>query len=968
MAERSEAEINLKITGDPRGADQTVDALKRVQKASEDANKAGSGASGTIKTGTLKPTGGIPGPTESTADYADRQREAMRAETRRKMAEQEKQDLANASASVKTTPPADVSRAEALKASPKTIEDLKKQIADTKAELKAAQVAGGGTPPTKPPTKGGGGAAEEPPDKKELVSPAFEALQRAQDIAQRGGGTDESLGYAARRRQEATFAAAVREQERQQKEDLRKAAENQRTHAGLIRRFEAQGTTEPLENPEDDPKIQARLFERRRQQKIRYAQLFRTAEKEAGRSLEGEDPRGPGGGGGEDGEVEGGGGRPRRGPSRGDTVGVIRFAAALGGASIGLSLFAAAGRLLRSALDDLVQAQDQELRSLKDLTGTFGSAAPAAERFVQVLGRGPEAFGVIATRQLLENLKPLQTNLRITTPQLEGLATAATKLADIRNIPLVQAANLLEAAIRGDSTAAEGLGLRLDDVSVAVAYQSGRFAASFNSLSDYEKAQARLGVALREVNRVQQDTATQSDSLERAQRRAQLAQVDLAKELSGPAYGVAKAALDTYVAGLQKLKDAIDLIKSAAPDQSFKPPSEARQQYDANIAARNKFIADQVEGIQRLAKEQEELGKVGAGQAPGAAALITAGKILANITGIATIQANIKNNAATKEETAKIDAAIEATNKMKLEAELAGSSIIDIGKAGDTAKPSLDRVFAEFNKGASAAQASINSIRGAVTNLGALNEHQIASLVQKEAEQAAVRQKQLQEQTYSQDQLRKGLKDALAGTGPGAARDALQQQLDRLNQLTDAEREFITAQQESNKLQLEAAKLAGQSAQAQLGALTQNRALQDNDLRLQRDVLVAKNQFASPAERDRARRDAYQAKLVAPALGVAAFDANAPQRAIARQEEVNSLLTRIASATESSRQYQLDIAISIGGDLVIKGNGLGLLPADQADRIAALVEGRVAQAISAARRAAENVGDPTTTFGGLRPR
>lgn len=236
---------------------------------------------------------------------------------------------------------------------------------------------------------------------------------------------------------------------------------------------------------------------------------------------------------------------------------ILRFGTALFGVSAGLSLFTTAGHLVQQAITGIVATEVNAQRATRELTAAYGAASADFQRFATETSKTKEAFGVPDIEQATLALRPLGEQYRFTRGQLQDLVIAATKLADLHEIPLADAAKILDAAIRGSSQAADQLGLSLSDVQVAQRAFGGGLAGTFPALNEQQKALLRLTVALQEIDQAQKNAAGTTEPLSRGERAVTTALEDLIRAGSGASiltiatglFGEAAKALNLFGVG-----------------------------------------------------------------------------------------------------------------------------------------------------------------------------------------------------------------------------------------------------------------------------------------------------------------------------------------------------------------------------------------------------------------------------------
>lgn len=287
-------------------------------------------------------------------------------------------------------------------------------------------------------------------------------------------------------------------------------------------------------------------------------------------------------------------------------VHLLRFGAALFGVSTGLSLFTAAGNLIKNVVSGIVQTEVAAQQATRELAAAYGGASAEQARFAAQLSKGKEAFGVTEIEQATLALRPLGEQFQFTRAQMQDLVAAAAHLADIHEIPLADAAKALDAAIRGNSSSADALGLSLSTVQVAQRGMAEGTAGTFPSLTQQQKALLTLAVALKEVKDLQDRTASSAVPLSREARATATAVAALNGVFAGgavSALGSMAAAMATWVNGLKDL--------GKASDATLRPLGELNFRVDEIAAATGVTVPKLANAVDDIAKSAGNLGRAG---------------------------------------------------------------------------------------------------------------------------------------------------------------------------------------------------------------------------------------------------------------------------------------------------------------------------------------------------------------------
>lgn len=831
-------------------------------------------------------------------------------------------------------------------------------------------------------------------------------------------------------------------------------AESIKATAGFRKLLEAEGTTEEVK-PEDDTKKQEELYKLREQQQKKFV----AAEKKHQQDLR--NARRP-----EPEEHESNLGEIFKESGK-EALGLV---GALVGVNVGLGAVQAATEFAKEAFKALVETQEDALQSTKRLNAAYGEAAAGYQTFIASVSKGPEAFSEKDISAGVTALKPLKQELNLTTKDTEELIRTAAKLADIQEIPFGDALNALQGSLKGNSGAADALGLSLSGLEVSQRASNGEFLASYGLLTNAQKAHLVLAEAVKQVGEQFKNTEHEQDSLFRKQNEAAAAQLALNKAIGGGAYDVAIAGTDLYTQALNRLARAINEVKVAggkktesdthAPTPAHapvvekpttvegpqtktdthgnkdvvlktpepepepvhkpepehkvetkaepptehkpepehkvevtKPPTESKpepkpietakpeppkvekpvggaavqatiKEYSSEVGAVAGLAGDVVDAANKLPgivkvmvpvvgaitaykdvleiaqDKTEQFGKVagpafektkqesrdlfsaigqgidilGGGDNPILKLLNPAIPLLkAAKDGVKALNDELALN------TGDFNLELPDVNETRPKLQSVVTGLREVKHAAEDTGPTLVKIFADAAAEIGNASNRAAAIRGAVQNISALNPAQTDKLAARDAAVAIIRQKALQAQTKDAEQLEEALQKAYSTAPTSGVAVAIKAELDILHSLKDGYKELTEAQQESNRLRLEGAQLGAQTARAQLGALAQNRAVEDKQLEMQRNQFVARDRSVSPQERAQARRDIRAETIALPQLQTRAFDANAPQRASQRQEEVNGLMLRIANATEAQKQQAVDVTVTLSGSIDVGG-------------------------------------------------
>jgi hypothetical protein len=268
---------------------------------------------------------------------------------------------------------------------------------------------------------------------------------------------------------------------------------------------------------------------------------------------------------------------------------VVRFTTAAIGLGTGLSIASTAGHLLESGLTNIVQQAIATDQSMRNLTATFGTAATQYQQFVATASRQAGGFGENDLRAAVEAVRPLGEQFNLTTNQLEGLVSSAQKLATIRDVPLADALGAMQAALLGNATAADKLGLSMSDQQVAARAAGGAYRQTFDVLSDGEKTMLRYVELLKQVDTQQLRVADSGPSVATRAREIENAVNRLNSEIGkGPMSGLLEL-FGALGAGMQTSADAqqrsLNQSKAQVQDWSTYVDSVVKDTQDKILSA-----------------------------------------------------------------------------------------------------------------------------------------------------------------------------------------------------------------------------------------------------------------------------------------------------------------------------------------------------------------------------------------------
>lgn len=209
---------------------------------------------------------------------------------------------------------------------------------------------------------------------------------------------------------------------------------------------------------------------------------------------------------------------------------ILRFAGALTGLSIGLSLFTSAGQAIADSIDGASTSLIESQRVARATAAAYGTEASAFTRFATELSTAT-GFTSNAILQAALSARTLSENYGLSIQQTQNLIRVSADLAQIRGIGVAEAFDRVQSAIRGEAEASEFLGLTLNATFLKNNALGGSLKNTFETLTDGQKAQVVYTELLRQSAEFQGLAAQGAGGLEGAQRQANLAASDFSRTL-----------------------------------------------------------------------------------------------------------------------------------------------------------------------------------------------------------------------------------------------------------------------------------------------------------------------------------------------------------------------------------------------------------------------------------------------------
>lgn len=238
---------------------------------------------------------------------------------------------------------------------------------------------------------------------------------------------------------------------------------------------------------------------------------------------------------------------------------VLRFAGALTGVQIGLSLFTSAGAAARDAIGGAVQAQAEAQRTARATAAAYGALANSFTRFASALS-SQTGFTKESILEAALSARTLSTNYGLTIQQTQRLIQVSADLARVRGIGVAEAFERVQSAIRGEAEASEFLGLTLNATFLKNNAMNGSLKTTFEAMTDAQKAQVVYGEVLRQTAVFQGLAASSAGGLDDAMNRANTSghnlSVTLGKMIEGPAIASLNTATNATNALDKSLRDA----------------------------------------------------------------------------------------------------------------------------------------------------------------------------------------------------------------------------------------------------------------------------------------------------------------------------------------------------------------------------------------------------------------------------
>jgi len=283
---------------------------------------------------------------------------------------------------------------------------------------------------------------------------------------------------------------------------------------------------------------------------------------------------------------------------------MLRFAGALTGAELGLSLFATAGERIRETFGESIQTLREHERITRANSASYGVQAASFTQFAQKLS-ATTGFTSDAILEAALSARTLSQNYGLTIDQTQKLISVSADLARVRGIGIAEAFERVQSAIRGEAEASEYLGLTLNDTYIKNNAMNGSLKTTFEKMTDQQKAQVRYNELLKQTADFAGLAAGKTDSLDSAFRKSETSahnlQIALGKLTAGPVI----AGLNGLAHLANDLADAFDRLGK------FKPPV-----LDVGVSAlegpARQQIAAQQEKLNAALREEARLRQLNA--------------------------------------------------------------------------------------------------------------------------------------------------------------------------------------------------------------------------------------------------------------------------------------------------------------------------------------------------------------------
>lgn len=209
---------------------------------------------------------------------------------------------------------------------------------------------------------------------------------------------------------------------------------------------------------------------------------------------------------------------------------IVRFAAALTGVNVGLSIAAGAGRLLHENIAASLDAAINFDRVSRGLVGAYGAGAPQAAAFAQQFAPQAGVTGATVGRALTA-ASPL-TQYGLSSAQTQQLTARAADIAGRFGQPFDKVFSDVLGAVSTGGNQLEQYGLKVDDARLKTDAYGGALSATFDRMTASQQIGVRFNLFLEQTRSLQGSAATAAATLSGAYDRLGTS-LDRLRERSG---------------------------------------------------------------------------------------------------------------------------------------------------------------------------------------------------------------------------------------------------------------------------------------------------------------------------------------------------------------------------------------------------------------------------------------------------
>jgi hypothetical protein len=191
-------------------------------------------------------------------------------------------------------------------------------------------------------------------------------------------------------------------------------------------------------------------------------------------------------------------------------------------------------------------ARDAE-RELMTLERTYGETADSLRQFGDELQR-TTAFSSEQAIEAANTFGTLSRNYGLTAEQIQNLITVSADLAAVNGISLADAAERVQAAIRGEAESAEALGLTMNETAIGLAGMSAGMTEAEKAAYRYNALLGQAGFATGAAAEQADTAAGRMEQLTNTLQDAGRSVVDFTGPLGGAVAGLSNASMELGLA------------------------------------------------------------------------------------------------------------------------------------------------------------------------------------------------------------------------------------------------------------------------------------------------------------------------------------------------------------------------------------------------------------------------------------